>query len=118
MSQKQDKAKEVKKDSPSSETTERREAVRAGSLDQLAAANLEKVESTKSGPIQVSSGHKNEVFDDLVGHKVGEVRATLSGPWNIAREAQAFIDGQPVSDETVIQEGATLEFIRQAGVKG
>jgi hypothetical protein len=57
----------------------------------------------------------------LAGHSVAFARAHLQTPFNIPEEAQAALDGDPVmcEDDCVIPDRyCTLEFVRQAGVKG
>lgn len=50
--------------------------------------------------------------------KASQVRKELKTLLNIADEARAWVNGQEVSDDYVLQGGEQLEFIRQAGAKG
>jgi hypothetical protein len=49
---------------------------------------------------------------------VSVVRSTFSAAYNIPAEALAFVDGVAVTEDYVLQPNETLEFIKQAGVKG
>ena len=49
---------------------------------------------------------------------VGEVRARFRDRFDIDPEAQAFVDGQPASEETRLGSGEVLVFTRRAGEKG
>ncbi len=53
-----------------------------------------------------------------VGKTVGEIRRMHAEELNIPPEARAFVNGEGVPDEHVLERDASLEFIREAGVKG
>ena len=79
------------------------------------AANLlDKLE----GKVKVIHGANDDTFEGLVGQKVATVRASLVDAFNIPGDALALIDGQQVTNEHVLTAGQTLEFVKQAGVKG
>jgi hypothetical protein len=49
---------------------------------------------------------------------VREVRERFRDRLDIHPEAVAFVDGHPVDDDTVVNEGQRLMFMRPAGEKG
>ena len=49
---------------------------------------------------------------------VSEVRARYRDRFDIDPESQAILNGQEVGDDTRIDAGQTLAFIRRAGEKG
>lgn len=51
-------------------------------------------------------------------NSVSAVRGTFSVAYNIPADALAFVDGVSVAEDYVLQPNETLEFIKQAGVKG
>jgi hypothetical protein len=67
--------------------------------------------------VSVSSGPYLEQLP-VRGMRVSEVRERFGDRLDIDPQAQAILDGQPVSDETVIQAGQVLMFARRAGEKG
>lgn len=70
------------------------------------------------GQIKVVHGSADGTFDNLVGVKVSVVKASLVHAFNIPGEAQAFVNGETVNGDYVLQANDTLEFVKQAGVKG
>jgi hypothetical protein len=54
----------------------------------------------------------------LVNQTVGTTRQLLQASMNIGPQAMALVNGQPVTPETVLRQGDTLEFVHQAGEKG
>lgn len=52
------------------------------------------------------------------GKTVGELRRTLSQPFNLDPNALALVNYRQVSDQKVLQAGDQLEFVRIAGAKG
>lgn len=70
-----------------------------------------------SVPVTVCSGLYVEQLP--VGHmSVGEVRARYADRFDIDPESQAVLDGRDVDDQTVVQPGQRLTFVRRAGEKG
>lgn len=69
------------------------------------------------GSVNVSHGVYAHAHP-LAGMTVRRARAELAERMNIAPDAAAVVDGQPVGDDTILQEGASLMFIRHAGEKG
>lgn len=70
------------------------------------------------GKVKVIHGSEDEVFENLVGHKVQTVRASLVDAFNIPADALSFVNGEQVDGNYVLQKNDTLEFVKQAGVKG
>lgn len=73
--------------------------------------------SPPRGQVHVSHGVYSHPHP-LGGMTVRQARSLLSERMNIAPEAVAVVDGQEVGDDTVLQEGAALMFVREAGEKG
>lgn len=70
------------------------------------------------GQVKVVHGSADGTFDNLVGVKVSTVKASLVHAFNIPGEAQAFVNGETVNGDYTLQANDTLEFVKQAGVKG
>ena len=68
-------------------------------------------------PVKVIHGANDGEFN-LVGQKVSAVRASLVDAFNIPGDALAFVNGEQVDANFVLVENCTLEFVKQAGVKG
>lgn len=75
------------------------------------------LEKLEKADVKVLHG-ANDGYFKVAGAKVSQVRASLVSAFNIPGEALAFVDGEQVDNNYVLQEGQTLEFIKQAGVKG
>jgi hypothetical protein len=60
----------------------------------------------------------NEQYLELSGKTVGMVRKSLRDVFNIPGDANAYIDSNNVGDDVVVEPGQTLEFSKEAGVKG
>jgi hypothetical protein len=60
----------------------------------------------------------NQQYLDLEGKTVGYVKTKLKEVLNIPSDANALIGGVEVGDEIVIEGNQTLEFIKEAGIKG
>ena len=73
-----------------------------------------------SGGGTVNVQHAMHSFHlDVAGQKVSDVKGKFSKLLNIDPEAIAVIDGNEVSDDTVIGEGVeTLHFVKRSSVKG
>ena len=67
--------------------------------------------------VKVLHGANDGVFN-LVGAKVQSVRASLVDAFNIPADALSFVNGEQVDANYVLQTNDTLEFVKQAGVKG
>jgi hypothetical protein len=52
------------------------------------------------------------------GSTVGEIRARFRTRMDIDPHSVAVLDGRDVDDETLVQPGQTLTFVRRAGQKG
>lgn len=68
--------------------------------------------------IRVVHGINERYFDNIAGKTVGQVAKALREIFNIPEEADALIGGEKVSDDRILQEGESLEFLRPWGVKG
>jgi len=60
----------------------------------------------------------NQDYFDIQGKTVGSVKKSLKEVFNIPSEAQAIVSGQNVDNDFVLKAGDSLEFIKEAGVKG
>ena len=54
----------------------------------------------------------------LGGMTVAQARAELADRMNMDPEATAVIDGNHVPEDTILNEGNTLNFVKHAGEKG
>jgi hypothetical protein len=76
------------------------------SLNQLASSLVKVIHGTADG------------MYPLVNHCVAAVRNTFAQTHNIPSDAVAFVNGVKVGDDYILTDNCTLEFIKQAGVKG
>lgn len=60
----------------------------------------------------------NEQYFELSGKQVGSVRKSLREVFNIPNDALAYVNGEEVKDDFVLESGSSLEFSKTAGVKG
>jgi len=74
--------------------------------------------SESAGAVQVIHGANNQTFENLANSTVGDVRDTLAEVFNIPNDAQALVNGENVGNNYRLKANDTLEFIKQAGVKG
>jgi len=56
--------------------------------------------------------------DCAAGITVGEARVNYKEILNIADESEIILNGDRVTDEYILQENDSLEFIQKAGDKG
>ena len=75
------------------------------------------VVSGTRGGVNVSHGVYSHSHP-LAGMSVRQARSALAERMNIAPDATAVVDGQEVGDDTILQEGVSLMFVREAGEKG
>jgi hypothetical protein len=54
----------------------------------------------------------------LVGMTVSQARDELTDRMNIDPDAVSVVDGQEVDENTVLQEGQVLNFVKRSGEKG
>jgi hypothetical protein len=54
----------------------------------------------------------------LVGMTVAQARDELTERMNIDPDAISVVDGQEVDDNTILQEGQVLNFVKRSGEKG
>ena len=69
------------------------------------------------GDVNVSHGVYSHSHP-LAGMTVRQARSALSERMNLPPDAVALVGGEEVGDDTVLQEGAALMFVRDAGEKG
>jgi len=68
--------------------------------------------------VTVCSGPYIEQNIPLSGRSVGDVRLLFGDRLDIDPNAQAVLDGEEVTDETVIKSGQVLTFVKKSGEKG
>lgn len=69
------------------------------------------------GLVTVSHGVHTEALP--VGNMtVSEIRTRFADRFDIDPESTALVDGNEVTDETIVQDNQLLMFVRKAGVKG
>ena len=56
--------------------------------------------------------------ENIVGKTVAELREQVADILNVPDNAQVRVNGAPASDDTVIPENSTVEFVKVAGEKG
>lgn len=67
--------------------------------------------------VKVIHGANDGLFD-LAGTRVASIQASLVDAFNIPNEALAFVNGEQVDGEYIVQSNDTLEFCKQTGDKG
>lgn len=67
---------------------------------------------------KVQSGSEKITSATLVGQTVASIREKFRNIWNIPSDANPFIDGSEVEDDTVLHAGEVLTFSRPTGQKG
>jgi hypothetical protein len=67
--------------------------------------------------VKVISGANDESLN-VCGSTVGEVRRRFASALNIAAGTTAILDDEIVGDDTVIQDGSKLQFVRSTAEKG
>lgn len=70
------------------------------------------------GGCVVVHGLNIEEDSKFVGHTVKAIKNAYRDTFNIPEIAKAFVDGEEVPDEYVLQSGETLEFVKESGRKG
>nr|PZN48439.1 MAG: hypothetical protein DIU61_18750 [Bacteroidota bacterium] len=86
--------------------------------DGLSEINEESLEVRKApGNIEVIHGAYNMSLP-LAGSKISEIRAEAAEELNIPADAEPSVDGQPVGEDYVVQEGQRITFVKHAGEKG
>jgi len=68
--------------------------------------------------ITVRHGVNTLTLENLAGKSVGEVRGQVEDLLNVPDTAQARVNGVPTGEETVLSDGASVEFVKVAGEKG
>ena len=54
----------------------------------------------------------------VAGESVGRIRSMYADMFDLDPASQAVIDGREVDDDTILQAGQLLVFVRHAGEKG
>lgn len=108
---------ERKKGGFSKVTKQEEQVVGQSSLPPSGLDALAKLDAA-TGSARVVHGAKDETMDQIVGRTVGELRKSIKDIYNIPNDATALIDGVQVDDNAIITKDSTIEFIKQAGVKG
>lgn len=67
---------------------------------------------------KIVSGVNEITSNALNGRTVSDVRRTHSATLNIPTNATAFVDGEQVTNDYILEDGDELEFVRPAGTKG
>ena len=66
----------------------------------------------------VRHGVNSVSLDSLSGKTVGEVREQVADLLNVPDSAQVRVNGATATEDDVIGENATVEFVKVAGEKG
>lgn len=74
--------------------------------------------SAATQKVRVVHGANEQYFDNLEGKTVGSIRKSLREVFNIPGDATALVGGKEVQDDFVLDGGMSLEFFKEAGVKG
>jgi hypothetical protein len=74
--------------------------------------------STLANKVRVVHGSNEQYFDNLGGKTVGTIRKSLREVFNIPGDAEALISGKRVNDDFILEGGMSLEFVKEAGIKG
>ena len=77
------------------------------------------LESLQSQLVQVIYG-ASDGMHPVAGHNVSTVRQTLAEAYNIPADADAYLRGSntPLEADYVLRPGESVQFVKQAGVKG
>lgn len=70
-------------------------------------------------PVDIVHG-ANDTRENISGQTVAQARKMFTSSFNIPADAKTFVNGNQVTneEETVLQAGDQLEFIKEAGQKG
>lgn len=74
--------------------------------------------SSITNKVRVVHGANEQYFDSLEGKTVGSVKKSLREVFNIPSDADALVSGKQVGDDFILEGGMSLEFVKEAGVKG
>jgi len=64
------------------------------------------------------SGTNRFGLTHFIGRPVGEIRQALITILNLSPDAVAVVNGKPVDESCIIEEGDNLEFVQKSGEKG
>jgi hypothetical protein len=68
--------------------------------------------------ITIKHGVNTINLDNVAGKTVAEVRDQVTDLLNVPDNAQVRVNGAPATDDTVIGDSSTVEFVKVAGEKG
>ena len=68
--------------------------------------------------ISIKHGVNTLNLDGLSGQTVGQIRERVTDVLTMGSNEEARLNGNPVSDDTTVSDGQTLEFVKVAGEKG
>lgn len=68
--------------------------------------------------ISVKHGVNTMQLDGLAGLSISQVRERVEEVLNMGGHEEARLNGSPASDEAIVSEGQTIEFVKVAGEKG
>jgi hypothetical protein len=93
----------------------------AAGLDKLAQLNVPPVDKVEEKPVDegtvtVLCGANDQVVK--AGVTIAQIRKSLKDTLNIADDAEALIDSENVTEDTIVKKNSVVEFIKLAGTKG
>jgi hypothetical protein len=68
--------------------------------------------------IRVTFGANTLSLDGQAGRSVGDLRSSCDTLLSLSGEEQAKVGGIAVDDDTILADGASVEFVKVAGSKG
>lgn len=68
--------------------------------------------------VSIRHGVNTTSLDSLSGKTVREIREEVGDLLNVPASAQVRINGNPAGEESVVADGASVEFVKVAGEKG
>lgn len=92
-----------------------------GKVDSYSAPDIDATLARASAvtqKVRVVHGANEQYFDNLEGKTVGSVKKSLREVFNIPGDAQAIVSNKEVGDDFILEGGMSLEFVKEAGVKG
>lgn len=79
---------------------------------------VEGAEETDGIFVTVIYGANEETINGFTGKTVGEIRQAKRESMNIPQGATAYLNGEAVDDDAVVEDGDSLEFSKLSGRKG
>lgn len=68
--------------------------------------------------VTVTSGANGPYDMELAGQTVGQIRQSFAQALNIEEGARASLNGETVDDETEVEDGDQLDFVKATAEKG